>query len=146
MEEEEKEKFQEKYNNILAAIPITTEAKLQYFADVMLHLLPDIFHTNDWVTKFDTWLDFCQFYISEFDSAYSDYMQVNKKYEKPYQYKFRPMAIEKAEEETEECLRKITEICPTKEEDKTEMLYQAARLFELEEILSHLFYQKIIEE
>ncbi len=42
---------------------------------------------------------------------------------------------------------KITEIYPEKrEEDKAEMLHHAARLFELEEILSNLFYQKIIEE
>lgn len=33
-----------------------------------------------------------------------------------------------------------------KEEEKAEMLYQAARLFELEEILSNLFYQKIMEK
>lgn len=57
---------------------------------------------------------------------------------------------EKMEEEEEKignCLGKITEICPGKiEEEKAEMLYQTARLFELEEILSNLFYQKIMEK
>ncbi|MFG6328846.1 MAG: hypothetical protein K1W06_05125 [Lachnospiraceae bacterium] len=79
---------------------------MQYSADVMLHLLPDIFHGSNWDTKFDTWLDFCEFYISYFDSAYGGYMQVNKEYEKPYQYKFKPMTVEKLEDEMADCFGK----------------------------------------
>jgi len=82
MAEEEEKRSRGKYNNNLAAVPSTAEAKMQYFADAMLHLLPDIFHGSNWDTKFDTWLDFCEFYISYFDPAYDDYLKANKKYEK----------------------------------------------------------------
>ena len=54
--------------------------------------------------------------------------------------------IEKEEEELVDCLGKIIEICPEKkEEDKTEMLYQAARLFELQDLLSDLFYKEVMK-
>ncbi|MFG6395350.1 MAG: hypothetical protein K1W24_14405 [Lachnospiraceae bacterium] len=55
--------------------------------------------------------------------------------------------IEKEEEELVDCLGKIIEICPEKkEEDKTEMLYQAARLFELQDLLSDLFYKEVMKD
>ena len=92
-------------------------------------------------------MDFCWFYITGFDPAYSDYIQENKEFEQSYQYKFKEMTAEKLEEDLLDCLRKIVEICPErKEEDKIEMLYQAARLFELEEILSDIFCKELMKE
>ena len=147
IEKEEEERFREKYKDVLAAVPVTAGEKIQYFANIMLQLLPDVFHNNIEDIRFDTWIDFCQFYIIGFDSAYSDYIKANKEFEQPYQYKFKGMAAEKLEEELVDCLGKIIELCPEKkEEDKTAMLYQAARLFELEEILSDIFYKELMKE
>ncbi|MEZ3423511.1 MAG: hypothetical protein K1W39_07345 [Lachnospiraceae bacterium] len=147
IEKEEEERFKEKYKDVLAAVPVNAGARMQYFAKVMLHLLPNVFHGSSWDARFDTCMDFCQFYITEFDSAYSDYIKVNKEFERPYHYKFHEMAAEKLEEELEDCLGKIIELCPEKkEEDKTEMLYQAARLFELKDLLSDLFYKEVTKD
>lgn len=146
IEKEEEERFQCKYSDVLAAVPVSAGEKMQYFAKVMLQLLPDTFH-GSWDARFDTWMDFCQFYITGFDSAYSDYIKANKEFEQPYQYKFKEMAAEKLEEELVDCLGKIVEKCPEKkEEDKTVMMYQAAKLFELQELLSDLFYMEVIKD
>ena len=147
IEKEEEERFKEKYKDVLAAVPVNAGARMQYFAKVMLHLLPNVFHGSSWDARFDTCMDFCQFYITEFDSAYSDYIKVNKEFEQPYQYKFQGMAAEILDEELVDCLEKIIELCPEKkEEDKTEMLYQAARLFELQDLLSDLFYKEVTKD
>ena len=147
LEKEEEERFKEKYKDVLAAVPVNAGARMQYFAKVMLHLLPNVFHGSSWDARFDTCMDFCQFYITEFDSAYSDYIKVNKEFEQPYQYKFQGMAAEILDEELVDCLEKIIELCPEKkEEDKTEMLYQAARLFELQDLLSDLFYKEVTKD
>ena len=146
IEKEKEERFKEKYKDVLAAVPVSAGEKMQYFAIVMLKLLPDTFH-GSWDARFDAWMDFSQFYITGFDSAYSDYINVNKRLERPYQYKFGAMAAEKLEEELVDCLGKIIELCPAKkEEDKTEMLYQAARLFELQDLLSDLFYKEVTKD
>lgn len=146
MKNELEEKFRNKYSDVLTAGPVSSGAKMQYFADVMLKLIPNIFHGN-LDTRFDAFADFCEFYISEFDPAYSDYIRENKEFEKEYQYKFGTMKTEKLEEELKKCLTKIIEIFPDKkEEDKTEMLYQAARLFELDEILLVLFCEELMKE
>ena len=147
IEKEEEERFQCKYSDVLAAMPVSAGEKMQYFAKVMLHLLSDIFHSSNWDIRFDTWLDFCEFYMSGFDSAYSDYIKENKEFEKEYQYKFRAMAAEELEEELVDCLEKIVEKCPEKkEDDKTAMMYQAAKLFELQELLSDLFYMEVTKD
>ena len=146
MKNELEENFRNKYSDVLAAGSVSSGAKMQYFADVMLKLIPNIFHGN-LDARFATYADFCEFYISEFDPAYSDYIRENKKFEKEYQYKFGTMKTEKLEEELKKCLTKIVEISPEKkEEDKTEMLYQAARLFELDEILLVLFCEELMKE
>ncbi len=147
IEKEEEERFKAKYSNVLVAVPVSDGEKMQYFSNIMLQLLPDVFHGSSWDERFDAWMDFSQFYITGFDSAYSDYIKANKEFEQPYHYKFQEMATEKLEEELVDCLGKIIELCPEKkEEDKTEMLYQAARLFELEEILSDIFYKELMKE
>lgn len=147
IEKKEEERFREKYKDVLTAVPVSASEKMQYFAKVMLHLLSDIFHSSNWDIRFDTWLDFCEFYMSGFDSAYSDYIKENKEFEKEYQYKFMAMAAEELEEELVDCLEKIVEKCPEKkEEDKTAMMYQAAKLFELQELLSDLFYMEVTKD
>ena len=147
IEKEEEERFKEKYKDVLAAVPCSDGEKMQYFSNIMLQLLPDVFHGSSWDARFDAWMDFSQFYITGFDSAYSDYIKANKEFEQPYQYKFKGMAAEKLEEELVDCLGKIIELCPEKkEEDKTEMLYQAARLFELKDLLSDLFYKEVTKD
>lgn len=146
MKNELEEKFRNKYSDVLAAVPVNASEKMQYFASVMLKFIPNIFHGN-LDTRFDAFADFCEFYISEFDPAYSDYIRENKEFEKEYQYKFGTMKTEKLEEELKKCLTKIVEIFPEKKgEDKTEMLYQAARLFELDEILLVLFCEELMKE
>ena len=147
IEKEEEERFKEKYKDVLAAVPVSAGEKMQYFSNIMLQLLPDVFHGSSWDARFDAWMDFSQFYITGFDSAYSDYIKANKEFEQPYQYKFKGMAAEKLEEELVDCLGKIIELCPEKkEEDKTEMLYQAARLFELQDLLSDLFCMEVMKD
>lgn len=146
IEKEEEERFRCKYSDVLAAVPISASEKMQYFAKVMLQLLPDTFH-GSWDARFDTWMDFCQFYITGFDSAYSDYIKENKEFEKEYQYKFKEMAVEKLEEELKDCLKDIIALYPEKNnEDKTAMIYQASMLFELQDLLSDLFYKEVMKD
>lgn len=146
IEKEEEERFRCKYSDVLAIVPINVGARMQYFASAMLQLIPDIFHGN-WDTEFDAWMDFSQFYITEFDPAYSDYIKANKEFEQPYQYKFKGMAAEKLEEELKGCLKKIIALYPEKNnEDKTAMIYQVSRLFELQDLLSDLFYKEVMKD
>ena len=147
LEKEEEERFRCKYSDVLAAVPVNTSEKMQYFASVMLKFIPNIFHGRNLDIRFDAWIDFCKFYMSGFDPAYSDYFKVNKKLEQPYSYKFKPISEEKLEEQLKDCLTKIIEIYPDrKEEDKTAMMYQAAKLFELQELLSDLFYMEVMKD
>ena len=147
IEKEEEERPKEKYKDVLATVPGSAGEKMQHFSNIMLQLLPDVFHGSSWDARFDAWMDFSQFYITGFDSAYSGYIKANKEFEQPYQYKFKGMAAEKLEEELVDCLGKIIELCPEKkEEDNIAMMYQATRLFELEEILSDMFYKELLKE
>ena len=147
IEKEEEERFRCKYSDVLAAVPVTAGEKIQYFANIMLQLLPDVFHNNIEDIRFDTWIDFCQFYITGFDSAYSDYIKANKEFEQPYQYKFKGMAAEKLEEELKGCLEKLVALYPEKTDaDKTAMMYHAARLFELQDLLSDLFCMEVMKD
>lgn len=146
MEEEMDERFRIKYKDALETVPVSASEKMQYFADVMLKFIPNIFHGN-WDARFDVWMDFSQFYITEFDPAYSDYIKANKEFEQPYQYKFKEMATEKLEEELKDCLKDIIALYPEKNnEDKTAMIYQASMLFELQDLLSDLFYKEVMKD
>ena len=56
------------------------------------------------------------------------------------------MTKNKLEEDLKGCLTKLIELYPEKtDEDKTSIMYQCARLFEIDEILFDLFYKKLIE-
>ena len=138
--------FKERYSHVFAVVPISNMARMQHFAKSMLSLVPDIFCDNDWDTRFDAWMDFCQFYITGFDPAYSRYLRENPNLEKAYQYKFEAMPAEKLEEELEDCLIRLLVLSPENSTHKKEILYQATRLFRLEEIISTLFYGELTNE
>lgn len=147
MEKEEEEKFRIKYKNVLSAVPVSPGAKMQYFANIMLQLLPDVFHNNIWDIRFDTWIDFCKFYMSEFDPAYSDYFKINKKFEQPYSHKFKPISEGKLEEDLKDCLKRIIALYPEKTYvDKTIIMYQAERLFELQDSVTDLFIMEVTND
>lgn len=82
-----------------------------------------------------------------FDSVYSDYIKANKEFEQPYQYKFKEMAAEKLEKELKDCLKNIIALYPEKTDtDKTTIMYQAAKLFELQDLLSDFFCMEIMKD
>ncbi len=56
------------------------------------------------------------------------------------------MTKNKLEEDLKDCLTKLIELYPERyDEDKTSIMYQSARLFEIDEILFDLFYKELIE-
>ena len=146
-ENEEEERFKESYCHVLAVVPISAVARMKHFAKVMLPLVPDIFCDNGWDTRFDAWMNFCQLYTAGFDPACSRYFKENPNFWEAYQYKFEAMPAEKLEEELEDCLINLLILSPEKNSaHKAEIAYQAARLFELEEIMSTLFYEELTNE
>lgn len=148
MEEERRfeERFGEKYNDMPKMEPIPAAAKMQYLADAMIKLVPDIFHGNDWDMQYDTCMYFYDLYILEFYPVYNDYVNENKDFERPYFYKFKPMPKDKLEEDLRDCLSQIIALYPEKTtRDKTTIMYQCARLFETEEILFDIFYKELME-
>lgn len=122
-EKEEQKEFEERYNDVLATAPRTNEGKLRYFADVMLNLLPFVFHDRQKNLFFS---DFSMFYLSEFDSAYSQYSSENQKYEKEYPFRFPSLDTDSLEAAIHDCLWQITN-----SNERTEIMWQASRLFEL---------------
>lgn len=148
-EEEEwfKERFGERYSEDIPVIDSMPDAaKIQYLSIGMLKLVPDIFHHKDWITQYDTWLYFYELYILEFYPVWNDYIEENKKFEKPYPYKFKPMTKNKLEEDLKDCLEQLIKLYPEKtDKDKTSIMYHGARLFEIDEILFDLFYKELIE-
>jgi len=138
MDEEERfeERFGEKYNDMPKMEPMPAAAKMQYLADAMIKLVPDIFHGNDWDIQYDTWMYFYDLYIMEFYPASESYIKENKKFERPYTYKFKPVSKEKLEGDLRDCLEQLITLCSEKtNEDKSLIMYQCARLFEIKEIL-----------
>ena len=148
-EEEEwfKERLGERYSDdILAKDSMPNAAKMQYIASGMMKLIPDIFHHSDWLTQYDTWLYFYELYILQFYPVCENYVKENKEFEKPYPHKFKPMTKNKLEEDLKGCLTKLIELYPEKcDEDKTSIMYQSARLFEIDEVLFDLFYNELME-
>ena len=142
-----RERFGERYSDDIPVIDsMPNAAKIQYLASGMMKLIPDIFHHSDWLTQYDTWLYFYELYILQFYPVCESYIKENKEFEKPYPHKFKPMTKNKLEEDLKGCLTKLIELYPEKtDEDKTSIMYQCARLFEIDEILFDLFYKKLIE-
>ena len=110
-EQEDQKEFAERYNDVLAAAPRTAEGKLRYFANVMLNLLPSVFHGRQKNLFFS---DFSMFYLSEFDAAYSQYCNVNQEYEKEYPFRFPLLEANALEKELQDCLQQIIFPSPAK--------------------------------
>lgn len=142
-----KERFGKRYSDdILTIDSMPVAAKMQYIASGMMKLIPDIFHHKDWITQYDTWLYFYELYILEFYPVCENYVKENKEFEKPYPYNFKPMTKNKLEEDLKGCLTKLIELYPEKcDEDKTSIMCQSARLFEIDEVLFDLFYNELME-
>lgn len=122
-EKEERNEFEEKYCDVLAAAPISRSDRISYFANVMLCLLPYVFHDRH---KKQFFSDFSMFYLSEFDAAYCEYRSNNEKYEKEYPFQFPSLDADILENALQDCLHQIIH-----SNDKTEIMWQASRLFEL---------------
>lgn len=130
-EKENQKEFAERYNDVLAAAPRTDEGKLRYFANVMLNLLPSVFHDRQKNLFFS---DFSMFYLSEFDAAYYEYRSNNKNFEKEYPFRFPTLDADSLENAIQDCLWQIIN-----SNDKTETMWQASRLFELYHIMLDYF-------
>ena len=131
-EKDRRKSFEKKYKDVLSAAPSSVADKIPYYANVMLDLLPTIFHSQAKKDRFDIYMDFSEFYLCEFDGAYCRYRNDNKKYEKDYPFQFLPMEADKLENALQKCLRQIISLFPAKNNhDKTQVMWQACRLFEL---------------
>lgn len=139
-ENKERKEFEEKYSDILTAAPVTNEGKIQYFANVMLEFLPKIFHGKQ-KRRFNAYMDFSEFYLSEFDTAYDQYRSKNQEYEKEYPFRFTPLDADTLEKELQDCLILLASFPPTKNSrERAEIImWQACRLFELYHCLDDLF-------
>ncbi|MCM1181555.1 MAG: hypothetical protein NC347_14975 [Clostridium sp.] len=67
-EKEEREKFEQKYEDILSAAPISSTDRIAYYAKVMLDMLPSVFH-GTWNNRFHMFRDFSEIYLTEFDAC-----------------------------------------------------------------------------
>lgn len=122
-EDEERNEFEEKHCDVLAAAPISCSDRISYFANILLYLLPSVFHNRH---KNQFFSDFSMFYLFEFDAAYCEYRSDNKNYEKEYPFRFPSLDADALENALQNCLRQIVH-----SNDKTEIMWQASRLFEL---------------
>lgn len=145
-EKEDRKKFEERYKDVLLRAPASAEAQIQYFASVMSNFLPSIFH-SEYKNRFDAYVDFSEFYLSEFDIAYSQYCNDNQEYEKEYPFRFPPLDANTLETELQNCLQQIITPPPVKSSrDRAKVImWQACRLFELYHNMIDLFSEKIAE-
>ncbi len=122
---QERKMFEERYKDVISQAPDSAEAQLQYFASVLSNFLSAIFH-GEQKDQFNTFMDFSEFYLSEFDTAYCEYRNDNKKYEKEYPFRFPSLEADSLENAMQNCLQQIIN-----SNDKTEIMWQTSRLFEL---------------
>lgn len=143
MEKEDRKKFEERYSDVLTTAPFTNEGKIQYFAGIMLNFLPMIFH-GQWKDSFNAFIDFSEFYLSEFDTAYTQYCSEYQEYEKEYSFRFIPLDTAALENEMHDCLTQLICLSATKNcREKAEgIMWQACRLFELYHNMADLFSEK----
>lgn len=77
---QERKRVEEQYKDVLSQAPDSAEAQLQYFAGFISNFLSSIFH-GEQKDQFDTYMDFSEFYLSKFDTAFSQYRNENQEYE-----------------------------------------------------------------
>lgn len=143
IEKKERKEFEEKYKDVLSQAPDTAEAQIQYFAGIMLEFLPMIFH-GEQKDRFDAYMDFSEFYLSEFDIAYSQYHNEHQKYEKEYPFRFIPLSADTLENELQDCLLQIINSSSAKSSNKRTgiIMWQTCKLFELYHNIIDLFSEK----
>lgn len=138
-EKQNRKRFEKQYENVLLRTPGRPETQIQYFACILSEFLPVIFH-SEWKNRFDAYMDFSEFYLSEFDDAYCRYLKENREYEKKYPFRFLQMDTNALEKELYNCLLQIiTSSSITSSNKRAEIiLWQSCRLFELYHILDDL--------
>lgn len=141
-EKEGRKKFEQKYKDILLSAPISDADRIQYFAGIMLIFLPSIFH-GEWQNRYEAYMDFSEFYLSEFDVAYYNYRSANQKHEKEYPFRFPSLEADTLENKLHNCLTQLSSLFPEKNEnDITEIMWQACQLFELYHNIDELFIEE----
>ncbi|MCM1233295.1 MAG: hypothetical protein NC489_24520 [Ruminococcus flavefaciens] len=131
-EKDRRKAFEEKYEDVLSTAPSSVADKIPYYANVMLDLLPAIFHSQTEEDKFNIYMDFSEFYLCELDEALCEYRSANEKYEKKYPFRFPRLDASDLENALRDCLTQLISLFPTKNNsDKTQVMWQACRLFEL---------------
>lgn len=141
---QERKRVEERYKDVLSQTPDSAEAQLQYFAGVMSNFLPAIFH-GEWKDRFNSYMDFSEFYLTEFDAAYAQYHSENQEYEKEYPFRFSPLPDpDSLEKKLHNCLQQIIAQSPAKSSrEKAEIImWQACRLFELYHNLDNLLMKE----
>ena len=140
MERDIRKKFEQDHKDILLSAPIYDADRIQYFAGVLLDFLPLIFHNSNCECRYKAYMDFSEFYLSEFDTAYNNFHKNYQNLEKEYLFRFPKMEIDALENELQHCLQQIISLSPTKSsKDTTELMWQACRLFELYHNIDCLF-------
>jgi len=131
-EKQNRKRFEKQYENVLLRAPDRPETQIQYFAGIMSEFLPVIFH-SEWKNRFDAYMDFSEFYLSEFDDAYCRYLKENQEYEKEYPFQFSPLDANELEKELRSCLLQIITSSSIENSSKRAetILWQSCRLFEL---------------
>lgn len=86
-------------------------------------------------------MDFSKFYLTEFDTAYTQYHSENQEYENEYPFRFTTLDADALEKELQDCLQQIIASSSTKNrKERAEIImWQACRLFELFHNIEELF-------
>jgi len=137
-ESEIRKEFEEKYKHVLSHAPAPAEAQIQYFAGIMLEFLSDIF--RDQAGRSDAYWDFIEFYISEFNTAYSNFHIDNKhSLEKEYPFRCTHLTADELKAGLQDCLIRLKNPKKNGRKQEEEIIRQSCRLFELEHCLSDWF-------
>ncbi|MCM1540810.1 MAG: hypothetical protein NC121_06055 [Blautia sp.] len=133
------EEIRQEYREIIEGEPRDSIGlKLRYYAEVMLGYVDEVFHGEDgWNRPFDV---FSFFYYKFFDPISAKFEELYPQLER--KYRFTVAYIEDAQELENRVttgLKRIASLRPEENDaDKTELMYEAARLFET--VRSMVFY------
>lgn len=142
-EEEDYKNFYTRYRDVFKIIPHTVSGRIKYYAEVMLKLIPHMFHGSH-KSRFDAFMDFGKFHYGELDKAESQYRKENAELEVEYPFTFETMNLKDLEKNTKDCLEKIIRHIPEKSNlDKTEVMYQLSRLFELDGLITDIMGEEV---
>lgn len=114
--------------------------RVSYFANVISSLIPSVFHCRERAGRLNAYADFSEFYLSEFDSAYCEYLSANEKYKKEYPLQIPPMAADVLEKDLQNCLSQISLASAKSGREKADTIIQNAhRFFGLYHLMDDLF-------